>query len=502
MSGYFFMPSGVGYARDVTLQLRDRHGVSPVIWMGDEVHDRFARETFPECEVLDWDSQLNGGDSREMSNQSFLKLSQYWNSSTFESQREGLLEELNRYHSPDRVRNLDREVLLRRLQSSIFEKLLERRPSFFVASETPHNHVFLAALYLVQWLEIPTLFFQPTTTLAPALLPKTGLNEVFQGQKVENLAPESPSRALIAETSGSLLNQLSAGKYTLRQRYERTKLAEQKGLHVSAARRSWRKFKGFVRSLDFQLTWGMDSLGRAEKGLSMLLEYHRSRLDNEHKLLPSSPSAGTYAFFAMHFQPERTSVPEGGLKSFQFENFVRARELLPSDLTLVIKEHESQVSGIKPGHHGRPFGFYNLLKSLPNTEVVSAWAKTNELMENSAVVFTLTGSIGIEAALRGIPVVYFGNPWWAGTPGTYAYHDLKKNDSIESLKPARNNSVRNYLLTVVNEKAIVGLATPSGEEFWKRYWDLPPEFYSDAIDQFVETTRLFISEKVSKSTTK
>lgn len=490
------MPSGLEYMQKVTERLSSEHNMVPSIWMGDEYHDGFAREFFPECDLLDWSKMLDERIEATLSAEEFTLLSKYWTSQDFLEQREALVEEFNRFYTVKLSRSLDREVALRRVQARTMRALLRNKPDFFLASETPHNPVFLSAFFLVKWLDIPTLFFHPTTTVAPALLPKTELGLVFPGPSISDLSTISATRSFISEKMSTALDELTNGISTLPQRDERNRLQSTRTLQMPIHRRIRRALKDALHEAGKKRESRRNPEIKAELSLKSFLDYHRDRLRVEHNKLNRDPSADKFALFAMHFQPERTSVPEGGTNSFPFEDFVRARKLLPSEFSLVIKEHESQISGIKPGHHGRPYGLYAMLGSFPNTQVISGFGEAGKLLPKCSLVFTRTGSIGIEAALQGVPVVYLGNPWWAGTPGTYAYRDLPDEFVLENLKPAPKDEVRKYLSSIIEEKAIVGLGTPSGQEFWDRQGGLPDDFFENAVEQTVETVRLFARENV------
>ena len=483
--------------RNVVEQLKSEHGIVPSVWMGDEYHDSFARESFPECEVLDWSKMLDEEIEQSISIDEFALLSAYWKSAEFQSQREALIEEFNRYYTVKLTRSLDREVTLRRVQARVIRALVHKKPDFFISSETPHNPIFLATFFLVKWLNIPTLFFHPTTATAPALLPKTELDAIFPCLSVSDLPKTSQTRLFVSEKLNTALDELSMGVSTLPQRDEREWLTPSNAIGLPFYRRISRALRRTLQDVKSGIEARKNPEAKAELGLKTFLDYHLDRLRVEHDRLMQEPSAKKFALFAMHYQPERTSVPEGGLNSFPFEDFVRARKLLPMEVTLVIKEHESQISGANQGHYGRPYGLYKILESLPNTQVISGFGEAGKLLRNCSLVFTRTGSIGIEAALRGVPAVYFGNPWWAGTPGTYAYKDLPTEASIGDLKPAQNHDVRQYLSMLHEEKSIVGLGTPSGEEFWDRQGGFPNDFFEHAIQQTVETIRIFAGETAS-----
>ncbi len=59
--------------------------------------------------------------------------------------------------------------------------------------------------------------------------------------------------------------------------------------------------------------------------------------------------------------------------------------------------------------------------------IVANRAVTNwELIDRTTLAFTITGTLGLEALVKGIPVVHAGLPWYRGFPGTYHASDLSE----------------------------------------------------------------------------
>ena len=60
----------------------------------------------------------------------------------------------------------------------------------------------------------------------------------------------------------------------------------------------------------------------------------------------------------------------------------------------------------------RPRGFYEALRSIPQVRLLSPNESTHQLVMNSALVCTITGTIGWEALLLKKPVIAFGNVFY------------------------------------------------------------------------------------------
>jgi len=127
---------------------------------------------------------------------------------------------------------------------------------------------------------------------------------------------------------------------------------------------------------------------------------------------------GPFALFALHYEPERTVQPEGGNYDNQLRAVVAARQLLADSVHLVVKEHSSQSSTALRGWMGRSPLTYRILARLPNTTLIDGRTPASDLIGSATSVYTITGTVGLEAALVGVPVFHFGRPWWEGLPGT------------------------------------------------------------------------------------
>lgn len=168
---------------------------------------------------------------------------------------------------------------------------------------------------------------------------------------------------------------------------------------------------------------------------------------------------------------------------------------MPEDVTLVVKEHESQVSSLYPGERGRSSSFYSLVQTLPNTEMISGALKSSGQIRRSVCVFTITGSIGIETALAGVPCVYFGNPWWSQMPNTHYFDPSLSFEHMVASSPVEPGEVKDFLISRLRYQAIPGFGTPGGRRFWSSQVELDSSFSLSYVRAVVHVVEIFLSRK-------
>jgi hypothetical protein len=210
--------------------------------------------------------------------------------------------------------------------------------------------------------------------------------------------------------------------------------------------------------------------------LEVVLEWSlRRSLHRTVAGLPSAPSNpnAQYALFALHYEPERTNMPEGLPYLSQLDAVLEARRFLPSDVILLVKEHYAQQSSSLRGYVGRSVTAYDYLNSIPGIEVLGVGANSGELMRNAECIFTMTGKIGIEAAFAGTPAVFMGQPWWGGMPGSFSFSSLKRWATLAKAKMPTEREVEHWFEGQVSTRLLVGLGGTSPEKYSARIAPLP-----------------------------
>lgn len=150
----------------------------------------------------------------------------------------------------------------------------------------------------------------------------------------------------------------------------------------------------------------------------------RSAYDSHVSAMPDGP----YVYMALHFQPERTTQPEG----LEFEDQLLALDLLsraiPKSWSIVIKEHPRQFE-LTPLplrlRHARTPEDYIEMAAIPNLHFAALDTPGGQLLAQCALAATVTGSTGWEALRIGKPAVVFGPCWYAGCEGVALVSNLE-----------------------------------------------------------------------------
>lgn len=139
-----------------------------------------------------------------------------------------------------------------------------------------------------------------------------------------------------------------------------------------------------------------------------------------------------YIYIPLHYQPERTTSPQGGFFTFQELMIEMISSAIPDDIFLYVKEHPKQTI------NGRYLDFYDRLTNFKNVIIVNNNYKSLELIQKSLCVATVTGTAGWEAVCFEKPVLLFGHIFYQYAPGVFK---IQSNTELKSaLKKIISNS--------------------------------------------------------------
>jgi hypothetical protein len=119
---------------------------------------------------------------------------------------------------------------------------------------------------------------------------------------------------------------------------------------------------------------------------------------------------GRYAIFFMHYQPERTTLPEGYGYSQQLRAISQLRKALPKDVFLYVKEHPSTFTDFLDWRERTP-SFYSYFDDIENCGLLPIDFSAYDLIDDAFCVSTIKGLVAHEAYIRGVPVVVFSDLW-------------------------------------------------------------------------------------------
>ena len=133
-----------------------------------------------------------------------------------------------------------------------------------------------------------------------------------------------------------------------------------------------------------------------------------------------------FIYFPLHYQPELSTNPLGG----HYVNQLIVVEMLSKanpDLMIYVKDHP------RSGNIFKNKIFYESLLKFKNVNLINLNFNSYKLIEDSYAVATVTGTAGLEALIKGKPVLMFGNRFYEHAPGVFkinSFNDLKKATRI------------------------------------------------------------------------
>lgn len=255
------------------------------------------------------------------------------------------------------------------------------------------------------------------------------------------------------------------GKYV-----ENERLVNISSLYKERGRSLRQSFEG-----DFSNTRYMDQMVVERKMTIELCDYY-------HAHVTSAESLNNYIYFPLAGQPERTSNPQADIFSCQILVANLIAHSMPSDLSVVVKEHPNQFHPNFAVNMCRSIEYYQEMLQIQRLKFVASLHNSFDLIDRSLAVATTGGTAGIEAVARGKPVLLFGDAWYRDCPGV---HRVKNSTDVARVLEKivsgttefRNEDLADYMESLI-ESGFRGIA------------DYPPEGFplspQENVDNLVE----------------
>lgn len=147
--------------------------------------------------------------------------------------------------------------------------------------------------------------------------------------------------------------------------------------------------------------------------------FAKRQLMRFHDARARTDDAAKYILLALHYQPERATVPIGMEFGDQTLIVDLLAKSLPAGWKLLVKEHPWQLQPFGRGEVQRTEEFYSFISAHPNVVLLPRDAATASLVRGAYAVATVTGSVGWDALCSGIPVLLFGAAWYRDCAGVF-----------------------------------------------------------------------------------
>lgn len=133
----------------------------------------------------------------------------------------------------------------------------------------------------------------------------------------------------------------------------------------------------------------------------------RRRMFSEAPVLPGLEPQQPFIFFPLAVEPESSLMVESQVCDNQLSFLDWVVKTAPSGWLVLVKEHPAATAP-------RPRGFWERVRRYPNVRVLAALEPGETIAMRSKAVATINGSLGIQAAAQGIPLLTC-HPRYVGT---------------------------------------------------------------------------------------
>lgn len=182
-----------------------------------------------------------------------------------------------------------------------------------------------------------------------------------------------------------------------------------------------------------------------------------------------------YIFFPLHAEPEIALTNYAKFYQNQIEVIRNIASQLPSKYKLIVKEHPRNIGR-------RSQGYYKKILDIPNVDFADFELPSIEVVKRSKLIIVLSGNIGFEAALNGIPVISFGKTMYNMLPKTIVNHldnikdlYLEIDKTIDSYKFSQE-IIKKYLSAIIKNSFPLDVYTvllkKEGREGGSQYNDI------------------------------
>lgn len=150
-----------------------------------------------------------------------------------------------------------------------------------------------------------------------------------------------------------------------------------------------------------------------------LIKRQQGLLDQYMSLSVYPQRGDSYVYVPLQWQPECTSVPNGGRLSDQLFFVKLLSSILPDGICIYVKENMAQFEWHR-GSFARHAWYYDEMNSIHGVRLIKTDVDSFSLIDNCFCVSTLTGTAGFEAIVRGKPAIVGGDMvWYKDAPGVF-----------------------------------------------------------------------------------
>jgi len=376
--------------------------------------------------------------------------------------------------------HFDRKILYKFLVCYWLQKLSELKPSLFYTRISPHEVNDFVLFALCKHFNIKVLMFNPISIPGYQIIsqdyrfPWIKLTEKSPRITIENNDFNLPSNIqnpdfqLYIEKLRINYDKAKPQYFVDGKLAEKQAIIKNKSIISSIKRVILHAIQAFLKLYSFVFSPNRIEINQNISRYMMLKQLACSLIvQNEFRMLPKiykrlqnlDLNNKHFIYFLLHYQPENTTCPLGGIFNDQHMAVALLANAIPEGWKIYVKEHPQQYDTAlgQYGYLGRDKTYYNRLKAIPNVEIIPIDSDHFRLLDNSMAVSTITGTVGWEAITRGKSVIIFGESWYQEAPNVY-----KVSTSVDcerAVLTIMNHRHTNYSLEFNNFVNAISLAS-------------------------------------------
>ena len=494
MKKYIYFPTWNNHWLDISEELLDKKIAEPILWIGDYKHLEKARKRFGNEVVKDRDFFVFK--SHQISNFKYnCKSNDFFLSNDYIITKDKALKMMDRLDDFSMMSRIDREAIFNNVVIWILNKFERTLPDALIAVEHPHTHVQFTIFQICKYLNIPCVKFNSWLPIPVVNLQNSDTGELIKKQiKIDEVTINQYSTFF----QNYIENIFNKGqKYEashielVRQRSNNNSWKLQKS--VNFLKDIFRKYKSKNNFLESKLYNPLDPFKISPfQRLSFIRKRKKNLVNSLNKNVSKSVKLNVkYVYFGLHYEPERTTLPDGGVFHDQFLALIKLREIIPEKMIIYVKEHPSMFFDSLTGYKGRSPVFYSLIKNIKGVKLLNHDVSTLELIRNSVFTATITGTIGLESAILGKKSLIFGNSWYDGCPNTIKWTSKVSYELIHNTKLYQIDAIIQFFDNLLRDKCVIGFLN-SRTEFrlnkfkFKGFEDIQYKGIYDLIYQFLK----------------
>lgn len=225
---------------------------------------------------------------------------------------------------------------------------------------------------------------------------------------------------------------------------------------LGRAKRMAARIKGVLRLLKPRMTYGAIVRARLRRLF--------------HRMAETVPPPAPYVYFPLHYEPERTTNPDGGTFHDQLRALAQLRAFVPSSIAICVKEHPSQFNARMIGHQGRTARFYNTVTAISGVHLVAETVSSAKLILNAQAVATISGTVALEAAILGKRGLVFGGAWFDGCPNVMRFNQDLDWEEFWAAALCDSEEIRGWLCNRLDACGLPGCVNPSNEKYFAAHY--------------------------------